>query len=71
MSAPSLPITMTIQRATAETGIPRSNLYLLWRKGEIDIRKSGRKSLVTGESLMRYLQALPTAGHRSPIGGRP
>jgi hypothetical protein len=46
-----LPITMTIQRAAAETGIPRSNLYELWRRGEIEIRKSGRRSLVTGESM--------------------
>jgi excisionase family DNA binding protein len=66
-----LPITMTIQRAAAETGIPRSNLYELWRRGEIEIRKSGRRSLVTGESMTRYLENLPIAEKRNPVAAQP
>jgi hypothetical protein len=65
MVAASLPVTLTIARAVSETGIPRSNLYLLASRGVIDIRKSGRRSLVMGEGLLRYLDSLPPA----PIRG--
>jgi hypothetical protein len=65
MAAAILPVTLTIARAVSETGIPRSNLYVLAGRGAIDIRKSGRRSLVTGESLSRYLESLPSA----QIGG--
>lgn len=65
---PSLPISLTIQRAVVETGIPRSSLYVLASRGEIEIRKLGKRSLVMGESLTRYLEGLPKAILRVGVG---
>jgi excisionase family DNA binding protein len=58
---------LTIKNATAETGIPRSNLYKLASQGAIEIRKSGRRSLITGESLANYLKNLPQAPIRKAV----
>jgi len=52
---------LTIQRAVEETGIPRSSLYVLAGRGDIDIKKSGRRSLILGSSLARYIASLPPA----------
>jgi len=68
MAVATLPVTLTIQRAVSETGIPRSNLYVLAARGEIDIVKTGRRSLVRGASLARYLDNLPAAQIRAGAG---
>lgn len=64
MPATALPMTLTVQRAVAETGISRSRLYELAGRGEIEIKKNGRQALITGESLCRYIASLPSTPRR-------
>jgi excisionase family DNA binding protein len=57
----NFPSAKTIQRVRDQTGIPRTTLYALASEGKIDCRKLGRRTLITDESMSRYLMSLPHA----------
>ena len=59
MSAATLPFTMTYDRAVAETGIARSCLRRLAAEGKFQIRRSGKRALIVGDSLASYINSLP------------
>jgi hypothetical protein len=52
-------ISVTISEAVQMTGIGRSSLYILFREGKIQPRKSGKRTLVLVEELRRYVESLP------------
>jgi hypothetical protein len=55
--APLIPL----PKAPEATGLSRSEIYRAAGRGELDIRKIGRSSYLTTESVLRYVQALPKA----------
>ena len=50
-----------IERACTISGCGRTKLYQLIALGFLDARKLGRRTLVTDESLRRFLAGLPPA----------
>lgn len=50
-----------IDRACAISGCGRTKLYQLIAQGLLDARKLGRRTLITDESLRRFLASLPPA----------
>jgi hypothetical protein len=55
------PITVTFPQGERVSGFSRSKLYELAGAGDIDVIKSGRRSLIIFESLKRYIGRLPRA----------
>jgi excisionase family DNA binding protein len=56
-----LPLAISINDACKWAGIGRSSMYQAIRRGELPIRKSGRRSLILTADLQRWLSALPTS----------
>ena len=54
------PSHLPIPGAVAYTGSSRSSLYEALKRGQIEARKCGRRTLVSVESLDAYLASLPT-----------
>jgi excisionase family DNA binding protein len=54
------PFAISISEAARLSGIGRSSLYQAIRRGELSIRKSGRRSLIITSDLQRWLSDLPT-----------
>ena len=48
-----------IDRACLISGCGRTKLYGLIANGQLDARKLGRRTLITDESLRRFLASLP------------
>lgn len=61
MHTEAAPFTFTIPGTTQATGLPRTTIYALIGKGVLDARKSGRRTLITADSIRAYLASLPTA----------
>jgi hypothetical protein len=61
VSDSSIPVMIPISRIMSDYDISHSMVYKLAGLGHIDIRKCGSRSLVTGESLAKYLTSLPSA----------
>jgi excisionase family DNA binding protein len=55
----------TIADATKVSGIGRTTLYELIGAKKIDARKVGNRTLVTAESLRKYIESLPVAAIRT------
>jgi excisionase family DNA binding protein len=55
-----IPFAVSINDACKWAGIGRSSLYVAIRRGELPIRKSGRRSLILMADLQRWLSELPT-----------
>lgn len=53
-----------IDRACALSGCGRTKIYELIARGLLDARKLGRRTLVTDDSLRRFLADLPPIGLR-------
>lgn len=53
------PIAITIPEAVKTSGISRSSLYEALRKGELEARKAGRRTLIPVAALRAYLERLP------------
>ena len=53
-------LAVSIAEAVRLTGIGRSSLYDAIRRGDLPIRKSGRRTVVLMEDLRRWLVGLPT-----------
>ncbi len=51
----------TIEGAVSASGLGRSTIYDLVSRGLLDARKAGKRTLITGESLKKYLTSLPSA----------
>lgn len=51
----------TVPEALAALRIGRTNLYKIAKRGEIDLRKVGGRTLVTAESLTRFAEQAPAA----------
>jgi excisionase family DNA binding protein len=49
-----------IAEAVRLTGMGRSSLYSAIKRGELPIRKSGRRTLLMIEDIQRWLANLPT-----------
>lgn len=60
-------ISMTLEKATEASGIPRSRFYELFKEGKLTPRKSGRRTLVLTEELEQYLKSLPKGVSRHAI----
>lgn len=54
------PSHLPIPGAVAYTGSSRSSLYEALKRGQIEAKKCGRRTLVSVESLDAYLASLPT-----------
>lgn len=48
---------LTVRRATEYSGLGRTKLYENFR--QLDVRKAGRRTLISQASLDKFLQALP------------
>jgi predicted DNA-binding transcriptional regulator AlpA len=60
------PMTISISDAVAMVGISRAQIYRLVGKRQINMVKSGRRSLIVVSSLIAYVQNLPDAVIRPP-----
>ena len=55
------PLAMSIIEAGRLAGVSRSSIYLAIGRGELMVRKSGRRSLILRDDLTEWLQRLPTS----------
>jgi excisionase family DNA binding protein len=55
----NLPIAVSIAQAVGLTGVGRSTLYKAIQRGELRIRKAGRRTLLLTDDLRRWIQQLP------------
>jgi excisionase family DNA binding protein len=58
---PVEPYAISILEAVRLSGIGRSSIYEAIRRGELSIRKSGRRSLILTADLQRWLSELPSS----------
>ena len=64
------PLLVTVAKAIQLTGESRSQIYVRIGRGEYDAVKSGRRTLITYESIKRRIAALPAAKIKAPKPGR-
>jgi excisionase family DNA binding protein len=50
----------SIEEIAILAGLGRDSIYEAIRKGQLEARKAGRRTLVTAEAVRRYLDNLPT-----------
>ena len=62
--APVEPYAVSILEAVRLSGIGRSSIYQAIGRGELPIRKSGRRSLILTADLQQWLSKLPTGRER-------
>ena len=62
----AIPMTISVSGAVAMVGISRAQIYRLVGKRQINMVKSGRRSLIVVSSLIAYVQNLPDAVIRPP-----
>lgn len=51
----------SIPQAAAASAISRTQLYRIVRRGDLALRKSGKRSFILAADLKRFLESLPTA----------
>ena len=56
-----MPLAVNVDQTAKMVGCSRSKLYMAIAKGELEIRKQGRKTIILVSELQRYLEALPTS----------
>jgi hypothetical protein len=66
MSEDATPLAYTIAAASKASGFPRTKIYKLTGAGVLDARKSGRQTIIMGDSLRAYTASLPRADIRIP-----
>lgn len=59
-----MPLAVSINQAAHLLGISRSSIYVLAKSGHLQIRKSGRRSLILTEDIQSYLESLPGGADR-------
>jgi excisionase family DNA binding protein len=57
-------LAVSIAQAVRLTGIGRSSLYEAIKRGDLPIRKSGRRTLLLMEDLRQWLAGLPAPSRR-------
>jgi hypothetical protein len=62
------PIAYRIEDARRVIGVGTTRIYELIGAGVLDARKAGGRTLITGESLRRYVANLPKADIRTGQG---
>lgn len=60
-----VPLAVSIAEAVRISGVGRTSLYYAIRRGELVIKKRGRRSLVEVSTLKAWLAGLPEAGNRA------
>lgn len=58
-------LSLTIAEAARTCGIGRTTLYEIIGAGKLDARKCGNRTLITAESLRKYIASLPAADIRT------
>lgn len=61
MSTDIKPLLYSIPAAGKLIGLGRTKIYELISAGRLDAKKAGYKTLVTSESIARYVESLPKA----------
>jgi predicted DNA-binding transcriptional regulator AlpA len=56
------PLAVSIADAVQISGIGRSSLYEAAKRGDLPIRKAGRRTLVLTQDIRSWLDALPKVG---------
>jgi len=54
-------LSYSIPEAVLATGIKRSKLYQEIREGRLEVRKVGKRTLVTADAIKNWLKALPSS----------
>ncbi len=62
------PLAYRIEDARRAIGVGTTRLYELIGAGVLDARKAGGRTLITGDSLRRYIADLPKADIRTGQG---
>lgn len=60
------PLLLRVDDACKFAGIGKTTLFGLLKRGEIEGRKAGARTLITTESLKRWAAGLPPAGSARP-----
>jgi excisionase family DNA binding protein len=53
------PMAVSIAQAVGLTGVGRSTLYKAIKRGDLPMRKVGRRTLLLTEDIRRWIQQLP------------
>jgi hypothetical protein len=61
----NIPPLNTVDSACALTGLGRTSIYCLLGRGALVARKSGKRTLITGQSIRSYIDSLPQADIRT------
>jgi hypothetical protein len=56
----------TIPAAVKAAAVSRTELYRAVGRGELTLRKRGKRSLILADELRRWVQSLPTATPAAP-----
>ena len=54
------PLAYTIAEAVKVAAISRTEIYRSVQRGELTLRKRGKRSLILADELRRWLESLPT-----------
>jgi excisionase family DNA binding protein len=54
----------SIPQASARTGLSRTTIYALIKRGDIQARKAGRRTLILADALDQFLSQLPPHSQR-------
>jgi excisionase family DNA binding protein len=58
---PGLKLAYTVEEACRQLGCKKTTLYLAISRRELDARKLGSRTIITGESLTRFIASRPAA----------
>ncbi len=58
---PALPFALTLDAAVAYSGMSKTRIEGLLRNGDVSAVRTGRRTLVLGDSLRSFLIGLPSA----------
>jgi hypothetical protein len=61
-----VPLAYTIDGAVKASGLKRTRIYELIGLGQLVAKKAGRCTIITADSLQRYIEDLPAANIRAP-----
>jgi excisionase family DNA binding protein len=62
----SEPLAYTVAEATKAAAVSRTELYRSVQRGELTLRKRGKRSLILADELRRWLADLPRASVTEP-----
>ncbi len=58
---------VSVPEAARRAGVGRSSIYLAVGRGELPLRKAGRRSLIRLDDLKAWIDRLPTSSSVPPI----